>query len=408
MGMPRTLEVVTPEGHAGSLVKESRHVFNYRSTDPRTEVGLALPIRAESYASFPLHPLFAMNLPEGFLLEQLRRRLAKFGRVDDFLLLERTGRRQIGRLQFLKQAEGWSPPPASVDLGRLLAEGAGKGLFEHLLDAHLESGIAGVQPKVLVPDAGCLPVEAERATLFEPDLIVKAAGEGYPALAANEFACMSAARRAGLAVPDFWLSDDAQLFVMRRFDLDPGRRGFEDIAALTGLDRDPGGHYKYRGSYEAVATVVAAYAGAARPRALSAFFDGLVLSVLVRNGHAHLKNFGLTYSTPGAGDVELAPLFDVVTTVVYPQSDPRGGMAFFDRSMALRLFRRDRHRRYPGRPALLEFGRKVCGLARPELAIERIAEAVSDTLGEDLARVPEPLRSAMAEAWRDGIDTTRG
>jgi serine/threonine-protein kinase HipA len=157
-----------------------------------------------------------------------------------------------------------------------------------------------------------------------------------------------------------------------------------------------------------VATVVAAYAGAARPRALSAFFDGLVLSVLVRNGDAHLKNFGLTYSTPGAGDVELAPLFDVVTTVVYPQPDPRGGMAFFDRSMALRLFRRDRHRRYPGRPALLEFGRKVCGLARPELAIERIAEAVRDTMGEALARVPEPLRSAMAEAWRDGIDTTRG
>ncbi|MCY1563461.1 hypothetical protein D9M68_1010680 [compost metagenome] len=48
---------------------------------------------------------------------------------------------------------------------------------------------------------------------------------------------MSVAREAGIAVPEFYLSDNTRLFVMRRFDrdeqLDP--IGFEDMAALMGL-----------------------------------------------------------------------------------------------------------------------------------------------------------------------------
>lgn len=94
------------------------------------------------------------------------------------------------------------------------------------------AGIAGVQPKIMVPD---------RATVPMPSLIVKAAGPSYPGLAANEYLCLSAARKAGIATPEFALSNDGQLLVLDRFDLihrNDGsieRLGFEDIAALAGL-----------------------------------------------------------------------------------------------------------------------------------------------------------------------------
>lgn len=406
--MSRSLQVVTPEGLAGSLVKESQHIFNYAAADRRAEVSLSMPIRAESYKSTTLHAQFAMNLPEGFLLDRMRRRLAKFGKVDDMLLLERTGRQQIGRLQYLAEPGAWAPPASTTSLQQLIDEGSTKGLFEHLVETYLEAGIAGVQPKVLVPDGSRRPVDADRATVIHPDLIVKAAGDDLEGLAANEFACMSAARRAGIPTPDFWLSDDGSLFVMRRFDLDPARRGFEDIAAVTGIERDADGAYKYRGSYEAVAAVISSYAGTNRSRALTQFFDCLVLSIIVRNGDAHLKNFGITYSTTMAGDVQLAPLFDVVTTSIYTYPNPKTGDSLTDRTMALKLEIGKSSTRYPVRDEMVQFGRRVCGIERPQDAIDRIASAVSATMSEELRRVPVGIRAAMETAWTEGLSSMDG
>ena len=81
----------------------------------------------------------------------------------------------------------------------------------------------------------------ERATVPIPSLIVKAAGASYPGLAANEYLCLSAAKKAHIKTPDFELSNDGQLLVLDPFDLieqEDGRierLGFEDIAALAGL-----------------------------------------------------------------------------------------------------------------------------------------------------------------------------
>jgi len=41
---------------------------------------------------------------------------------------------------------------------------------------------------------------------------------------------------------------------------------------------------------------------------------------MVRNGDAHLKNFGVLYASPG-DTVALAPVYDVVTTTAYVRKD---------------------------------------------------------------------------------------
>ena len=116
------------------------------------------------------------------------------------------------------------------------------------------AGIAGMQPKIMVPDRPTVPI---------PSLIVKAASAAYPGLAANEFLCLTAAQEAGIETPTFALSDDGQMLVLDRFDLvvhDNGRverLGFEDIASLAGLRvRDILSDRKYQGSYQRIAELL--------------------------------------------------------------------------------------------------------------------------------------------------------
>lgn len=394
------LQVSTPAGAAGQLHRESQYVFNYEATDRVNEVSLTMPIRAQSYASHPLMPMFAMNLPEGYLFDMIARRLAKHEYVDDMRLLAITGRHQIGRLQFMEPGDPWQETPPRVGLNQLLHETSSNELFAFLVDTYFESGISGVQPKVLMPDAD--RTEPERLTILQPDLIVKAAGTEYEWLTQNEFLCMDAARRAGLTVPDFWLSDDGALFVMRRFDLAPTRLGFEDISALMGKPRDPHGNYKYTESYEAIARIITHYSGKHAPANLHAFFDYLTLSVMVRNGDAHLKNFGMLYPHPVAEQRQLAPLYDVVTTSVYPHVNLRTGETRYDRTMALKFFSGAKHRNYPSREDLLRFGEMVCLVSKPAEVIDRVGSAMSDAWRAHQDRLQGDFATAFAAEWDVG------
>ena len=214
-----------------------------------------MPLRAQSYAQNALHPVFAMNLPEGSLHSAIRTRFAKqFAKLDEMAILSIVGHDQIGRLTLEQPNTERAKKRAQVGLHELLTSNASDALFEFLLDEYLAAGISGVQPKVLVPDAD-RSITSDRATVIHSDLIVKMGGPEYPNLTQNEFTCMDAARRAGILVPDFWLSDDSSLFVIRRFDFGPDghRCGFEDMAVLAGMTYDSNGDYKYQGKYEGIA-----------------------------------------------------------------------------------------------------------------------------------------------------------
>jgi HipA N-terminal domain len=393
----KRLQVTTPQGISGTIDKESRYVFNYTATERECEVALGMPIRAESYGSTVLHPIFAMNRPEGYLLERIRHRFGKLMQLDDMRLLALTGENQIGRLRYEVPGSGVKRSKAStVGLSTVLESDASTDLFEYLVDTYLQSGISGIQPKVMIPDADKdSTVLVERATLIAPDLIVKASGEGYPYLAQNEFLCMEAARRAGISVPQFWLSQSGALFVMGRFDMAEERQlGFEDMAVLMNKTAEE----KYLGAYEHIAKVINVYCGPNAPDSCRRFFDYLALTVMVRNGDAHLKNFGLLYRDPHTSAPELSPLYDVVTTTVYKYQN-RYGVELTDRELALKLAK---SRRYPDRKTLLDFGRNVCGVANPEQALERIGDAMSDTLQADFPGIDPKLLKALRKEWDGG------
>jgi serine/threonine-protein kinase HipA len=400
MSKIKLLNITTPQGVAGELSRGSQFSFAYASAQASCEVSLVIPYDPTPVVSNVLHPIFDMNVPEGFLADQIKRRMAKHMQVDEMRLLSIIGGNQIGRLSYENPIEASAPVKAQVGLQEILSGDTSQGVFDFLVETYFESGISGVQPKVLVPDLDKLT--GNRKTMLRSDLIVKSGADEYAHLAQNEFLCLEAARLAGLETPRFWLSERGDLFVMERFDLtESGRLGFEDMAVLLGLNKDPHDNYKYSQSYETLAAVINEVCRHGDVlRELERFFSYVCLSVMVRNGDAHLKNFGVLYTHPGAPEtVQLAPVFDVTTTTVYENYNPKSGQSLVDHTLAIKM---NKVKAYPDRQQLIEFGRKHCGVANPGMIIERISDAMSEALRAHQVRIDVELFTTMQKEWDAG------
>lgn len=387
------LSVWVDEALAGRLSRQDgqRYVFNYSTESAATAVSLTMPVRMESWVIPELHPIFQMNLPEGPLLAAIRQAIAKVIGDDDLSILRVTGGNQVGRNRFSlpgAAAPGLVESPESLE--ELLSYPDTIELFHELISRYaLRSGISGVQPKVML-DA------TQRGTIASAGYIVKSWGTDYPQLAANEFFCMSAAKLAGLPVPEFYLSDNGGLFVMKRFDVNPIDNrplGFEDMCALQGM----GASRKYGSTYERVARSIRDFVS---DRHLMAdrkqFFAMLALSVMVRNGDAHLKNFGVLYPSPSA-QVTLAPVYDVITTTAYIRQDVpalslAGAKKWWPRKM------------------LEQFA--ITNLSLPVKTIGDIIEGVADAVMQTRLLIPHymddhpefrEIGARMTAIWEDGV-----
>ena len=155
-------EVFVHRRRVGTLSRgEPTHRFAYEVGVPESlAVSLLMPVAGSSYpAERPtvLHPVFDMNLPEGALREALNQLFAKALPVfDDLALFEIVGRSLIGRLRFGASAEHLDEVPPQ-NLRELLSSRGTDGLFADLLRRYARfSGVAGVQPKLLIRDDGTL------------------------------------------------------------------------------------------------------------------------------------------------------------------------------------------------------------------------------------------------------------
>ena len=128
---------------------------------------------------------------------------------------------------------------------------------------------------------------------------------------------MRVVKNANIKVSEFFVSSDERLFIMKRFDrTSENYIGFEDMCVLQGKQRDD----KYESSCEQVVKTIKSLVSSAHKKAsLLDFFKMMFINYRVQNGDAHLKNFGLIYSS--VDDIQLAPAYDVVSTTAYIASD---------------------------------------------------------------------------------------
>lgn len=394
----KLLDVRIGQSGAGQLLHQSRFEFRYLdASSTQLSVGLLMPPTQLTYADGVLFAVMDQNLPEGDLFMRLRQMFPKQP-LTAMHLLALCGANGIGRLGFSMPGCATPEKPTFISRQQLLSTPFTPAVFDELVRAYLSTGagVAGMQPKIMVPD---------RPTVAIPTVIVKAASSAYVGLAANEFLCLKAASAAGIATPTFELSNDGQVLLVDRFDIDPNgcRLGFEDMASIMGLRvRDTLSDRKYHGSYERIADAMKMLR---LPEAdLQRFFEQVALTVMVSNGDGHLKNYGVLYTGPD--DVRLAPMFDVVTTAIYRYARFAGGEDLVDRTLALKLFAgKGQTRTYPNTKELLRFGQAVCRVKAPAKVIQRIAAAMSDTLAQARQddRIPKTTLDLMADVWAGGM-----
>lgn len=388
--------------NAGQLLRASTYEFRYLRPEPSQPVVALLmpPSKNLTWQDGDLFPSMDQNLPEGDLFMRIRALFPKQP-MTPMHMLALVGRNGIGRLGYSLPDHNAAPLPQTLSKSELLKTAYTPEVFNDLVAAYLSTGagIAGMQPKIMVPDRPTVPI---------PSLIVKAASAAYPGLAANEFLCLTAAQNAGIDTPTFALSDDGQMLVLDRFDLivhadgQVERLGFEDIAALAGLRvRDVLSDRKYQGSYQRIAELLRQLQ--LHSDNLHRFFEQVAFSIMVRNGDAHLKNFGLLYRS--SEQIWLAPMFDVVTTSIYTYAQSPGGPLLEDRTLALKLYAgKHQTKAYPTTQELLDFGRRICGVAQPGHVLERIAQAMKQTMeaARTDPRIPKHLLAQMTPAWESG------
>ncbi|MFT7861239.1 MAG: type II toxin-antitoxin system HipA family toxin [Sulfurimonas sp.] len=294
--------------YSGDLDYENeQYIFNY-TNDANDVVSLTMPKRSASWNSKKLHPIFQMNMPEGALKEAIVNHFSKIKTMDDMHLLALIGPYMLGRVKF----EAINTNDSSLELSSIL-HSSKQNLFNELMEKFaIRSGVSGVQPKLLLK-------AQDKTTMKFEHYIVKSWESEYPQLALNEYFCMRAIKNAGLQTPEFYLSDDLSMFVMKRFDVkdDDSYLGFEDMCVLTAR----GTAQKYDGSYEECARVIKdVIPPQRRKESLKILFKAIIMNHLLQNGDGHLKNYGILYEKDFE-DAYMAPIYDVVTTTMYVKND---------------------------------------------------------------------------------------
>lgn len=364
----------------GGLTKRAQFEFNYHS-NASTPVASSMPLDTVAYQRNALFPIFEMNIPEGYIRQRIFERLQKHIKVDEMLFLALQGASGVGCLSY-RCPEIEHEVQAPEELSSLLAWDGDEELFETLVDKFLlQTSISGVQPKVLVPETFI----REKDALVLPSLIVKSSDDQYPQCALNEFICMSLAKACDIVTPEFWLSENHALFIMRRFDLQPNGdcRAMEDMAVLQGKTSNA----KYDASYESIAKAIDLYSSAPTLDK-EIFFRMIVHSCMMGNGDGHLKNYAMLYDH--VDNMRLSPLYDVVNTQVYVNND----------TLALSLGKR---KDFPDRRRIIDFARAL-GVKKPDDIIDSFAETIMQELS-NLESFTDEMDSDIAGLIKQNIHT---
>jgi len=147
-----------------------------------------------------------------------------------------------------------------------------------------------------------------------------------------------------------------------------GFYGFEEFCVLFGLNKEK----KYSGSYEKIAKSIAKIS-TQKQEDLHIFYKMIVISFLLKNGDAHLKNFGILYEA-GMERRFLAPAYDVVNTCIYlPRDKP--ALTLFGKKLWLK------------KEELADFGAAYCMLSPKE----------SEVLFEVCVAAVEKMRAELVD-----------
>lgn len=337
--MSQVLDVWLEQRHVGMFVFEASHPAKlfYDDDAPRTPLSLSLP-RGGNWAKHAPQNFLDNLLPDA---ERTRIRMAlSYGAADTttFELLTKAGRDVAGGLVFLPEGTGPSALPAAMHpvLDRDLADRINSIKIDS--DAWVPPNtparfsLAGTQGKfAMARVAGdwYWPNETVASTH-----IVKPGNPRLRHIEEAEVAALSLAEHVGLraAGAEILRVQDQQAFMVERFDrvretavVLPLRLHAEDLAQALGV----GAKDKYK------VTIEQAYRKLSEVDADGnlgrEFLSQVIFNTLVGNADAHAKNYSLLLRPER---VSLAPVYDVVPLVLYPEYEQNLAMRIAGARMA--------------------------------------------------------------------------
>lgn len=389
--MARTLDVYLFEDVVGRLVQDDggQMIFDYAESwlaSPRAvPLSQSLLLRPKRFRNKECRGFFAGILPEESKREIIARNLGISAR-NDFAMLERIGGECAGAVTFMLAGQ---PLPVREPGYRTLSQEELVDIIRELPLRPLLAGekgirlsLAGAQDKVAV--------RVENREIFLPlgnapsTHILKPAVERFEGVVHNEAFCMKLAAAAGLPTAPVEIGNVEGLdyLLVERYDRHHGvgpdglqiveRLHQEDFCQALGIVSE----HKYQkegGPSLKQCFGLIRNVSSAPVLDLRHLLDAVIFNWLVGNNDAHGKNFSLLYTGISTGRVEtrLAPLYDIVCTVAYPELSGEMAMKIGDQYSSERVAPND-----------FEKLAEDAGLGKPlvKRRVLELAEALLETL----------------------------
>jgi serine/threonine-protein kinase HipA len=302
----------------------------------------SLPLRKERFSQKECRGYFGGILPEASNREIVARNLGISAR-NDFAMLKEIGGECAGAVTFVPTGDSL---PENRNSHRTLSSSELAAVLRELRKRPLLAGqegirqsLAGAQDKVAVCLSGdeiSLPLDGAPSTH-----VLKPAIEHFEGEVQNELLCMRLAAAIGLPTAKVQARsvEGMDFLLIERYDR-VYRKGSihgpvlerlhqEDFCQALGIVSEM--KYQKEGGPSLRQCFALLRKVSSEPVIdLARLLDALIFNYLVGNNDAHGKNFSLLYRGLGTDDphVGLAPLYDILSTVYYPE---------LSRTMAMKL-----------------------------------------------------------------------
>lgn len=299
-------------------------------------LSLSMPLREQSYLNAIAEPFFSNLLPD---YDQRQKLAANLGLSvgNSFALLKNVGRECAGAVALLPH--GYVLTDQKIGTTYKVNDKQLKKILLSLPDRPLLSGKAArFKPRLSLAGA-----QAKLGVFYKNDEIkfcknghptthiIKPFNSAYPGSSHNELFCMRLARKLGFRVPTVCYGEVEGLpyILIRRYDrlVEPNgtitKLHQEDMCQALGISP----HLKYQSEggpgISAIKAVLTEHAY--DPVVDWRDFGHMIMfHYLIGNSDAHAKNFSVLWRD---GKVELAPVYDALSTCCYPELDKNMSMS---------------------------------------------------------------------------------
>ena len=396
--MHETLKVYLKDSFVGWLSHETNgdeYLFSYDDAYLANPVdgalSFALPLCDRKFDSARTYNFFANLLPPRIVRQRLGASL-HLSQHNVFGFLKAIGGDCAGAVSLYPE---WvKPTPQAIERTRVLSDDEAvkilKSLKRRPLYAAGEEGYrysgAGAQNKLIarIEDGKVvLPLYGTPSTH-----IIKPSADGFDDSVLNEFFCQRLAAEIGLSASHAEIVTlcGERYYVSERYDREivegkPRRLHQEDFCQV--LSVDPETKYEADGG-PSVASCMGAMRRMRMPTTSQlAFIDSVLFNYFIGNADAHAKNISVVYH---GGSAALAPLYDLVSTAVYPELSREMAMGIGG-DMGFAVITRESFCKMAG----------DCGVS-PKLVLSRL-----DAMSLRIVVAAERIAAESAALWRSAI-----